>query len=71
MTGLGIGWAVSQLKAGSRVRREGWTDDGFVLFEPRPGSHEPHLTYYAAAGRAHSNYLANAEDLFAEDWQIA
>lgn len=66
MTGLGIGWAVAQMKAGSRVRRQEWPADWHVAIRPRPGDGRPTIAV------SNGNALMTWDSvLLTEDWEIA
>jgi len=74
-----IGWAISQLKSGLRVRREGWNGTGMWLALQTPDiNSKMTLPYiYIEYPQRHPAYpngsrvpwLASQTDILAEDWE--
>jgi len=74
-----IGWAISQLKSGRRVRREGWNGKGMWLALQTPDiNSKMTLPYiYIEYPQGHPAYpngsrvpwLASQNDILAEDWE--
>lgn len=75
-----IGWVVSVLRMGSRVRRRGWNGKGmFLILAKRSHAEcpsnerllvEPHVLIWAADGKV-VPWLCSQSDLLARDWEIA
>jgi hypothetical protein len=74
-----IGWAISQLKSGRRVRREGWNGKGMWLELQTPDENSkmtlPYIYIeYPQGHPAYPNgsrvpWLASQTDILAEDWE--
>lgn len=75
-----IGWAVSQLRSGRRVRRTGWNGKGMWLAFQEPDEHSKMtLPYvYIEYPKGHPAYprgsrvpwLASQTDLLADDYEL-
>lgn len=70
----GIGWAVSQMRQGSRVRREGWNGKGMWLALQMPDEYSkmglPYVYMSTVDGRL-VPWLCSQTDLLATDWELA
>lgn len=82
-TGLGIGWAVAQLKAGSRVRRGEWPADRFLemgthrdgvtpMIFTQSARHDGQTSMTFTDGTSFRGYYQfDSWDVLATDWEIA
>lgn len=64
-------WALSRLRMGIRVYREGWNGRGMWIALQRPGANSkmslPYIFIHTAQGQR-VPWLASQSDLLAEDW---
>jgi hypothetical protein len=69
----GIGWAISMLKDGRRVRREGWNGKHQWLSLQVPDTHSkmtlPYVYMSTEAGDL-VPWLCSQTDLLASDWEL-
>ena len=69
-----IGWAVKQMRNGTRVRRRGWNGKGMWLALQRPGDYSkmtlPYI-YMSTAQQQLVPWLCSQTDLLAIDWELA
>ena len=74
-----IGWALTELRAGRRVRRKGWNGKGMWLALQVPDANSKmtlpyvYLNYPDDARNtpgARVPWLASQTDMLAEDWEI-
>ena len=69
----GIGFAVKQMQAGKRVRREGWNGKGMWIALQVPDEHSkmtmPYVYMSTVDGRL-VPWLCSQTDLLAVDWEI-
>jgi Protein of unknown function (DUF2829) len=67
-----IGWVVSQLKNGRRVRRSGWNGQGMHI-ELVEGSSDalPYVTMFTAQRMWQPGWVCSQADLLATDWELA
>ena len=66
--GYDTGWAISQLKAGHRVRRAAWTR-GPKYLECQTRDEDSKVYMYTAEGKLVPWWCSQA-DFFAEDWEL-
>ncbi len=70
---MDFGHAITALKAGHKVGREGWNGKGLWLELQRPDEHSkmslPYIYMYTASGDQ-VPWLASQTDMLAEDWLI-
>lgn len=73
-----IGWAVKQMRNGSKVARSGWNGKGMWLEMQVPDSHSkmtlPYIYLNYPAGETYPQgarvpWLASQTDMLAADWQ--
>ena len=68
-----IGWAVDVMRAGNRVRREGWNGKGMWLAIQIPDAHSkmglPYVYTKTAQGPL-VPWLCGQTDLLADDWEV-
>ena len=68
-----IGWAVTQLLGGSRVRRSGWNGKGMWLALQIPDANSKMTMPYVYMSTAQGQlipWLCSQADLLAIDWQL-
>jgi hypothetical protein len=69
-----IGWAVKQMRDGSRVRRAGWNGKNMWVAIQTPDEHSkmslPYVYMYTVYGDL-VPWLCSQTDLLATDWQMA
>ena len=66
--GYDTGWAISQLKAGHRVRRAAWTR-GPKYLELQTLDENSKIYMYTAEGNVVS-WWCSTSDFLAEDWEL-
>ncbi len=69
-----IGWAVKQLRGGSKVRRSGWNGKGMYLELQVPDEHSKMTLPYVYMKTVQGDlvpWLCSQTDLLATDWEIA
>lgn len=70
----GIGWAVTQLRNGERVRRAGWNGKGMWLELQTPDARSKMTLSYVYMSTAQGDlvpWLCSQTDLLAMDWEKA
>lgn len=80
---MSFGAAVSALKSGRNVQREGWNGKNMHLYLEEHFSavvgmggakherqYEPVICMYTAQGKHQPGWLASQADILAEDWQL-
>ena len=80
MSRYGIGWAVKQMRNGSRVARHGWNGKGMFLFLVSAGTmdhrlipidtHTPEWVAMKTAQGYAIPWVCSQADLLASDWEI-
>lgn len=65
-----FGWALTRLKRGRHVARQGWKGkDMFLVFEePSDALTQPYIGIWNAQGRFQPGWTASQEDMLATDW---
>lgn len=69
----GFGWAIKQLRNGSKVQREGWNGKGQHLELQVPDEHSKMTLPYIFITTVQGDrvpWLASQTDLLAVDWQV-
>lgn len=71
---MDFGTALSLLKGGRRIAREGWNGKGMYLYldehpcGPTGTKYEPVIVMYTAQGYHQPGWLASQADMLADDW---
>ncbi len=61
--------ALSLLKGGRKVAREGWNGKGmYIYLEEFQTGYEPFIVMFTAQGKHQPGWLASQADLFSDDW---
>lgn len=71
---MNFGEAISNLKIGARVSREGWNGKGQYLALQRPDEHSKMTLPYIYIHTVQGNlvpWLASQTDMLADDWFVA
>ena len=72
--GVGIGVAVDHLRAGYKVRRDGWNGEGMFLYAVSADRGErPHMREYVMLRTAQDDlvpWTCSQTDLLATDWEL-
>ena len=70
MTRMHFGDAITALKLGKRVAREGWGGKWLAIQPPDANSKMPYI-YMKTADDNRSPWLASHADILSEDWLVA
>lgn len=71
---MNIGEAIEAMKRGDKVQRPGWNGKNMHLWlwsgAPQEVDMEPCIVMYTAQGKHQPGWLANQQDLLADDWMV-
>lgn len=70
---MDFGQALTALKMGSKVQREGWNGKGMYLYlvVPHSDDADPYIVMFTAQHRHQAGWLASQADMLAHDWRVA